>query len=70
MPNLKKVELIQLQSQLESLEDECSKLDENYAKVNSSGFEKSKKFREQKDLLATEELKLQKFVGSKQTQVS
>lgn len=59
-----------MKSQLEPLEEECTKLEANYTKINSNGFEKSKKFREEKDLLAPEELKLQKFVGSKQNQVS
>lgn len=70
MPKLKEVELKKLQSQLEPLEKECTQLEENYTKVNSSGFEKSKKLREEKDVLAPEELKLQKIVGSKQNQVS
>jgi predicted DNA-binding WGR domain protein len=59
-----------LQSQLVPLEEECSKLEANYTKINSSGFEKSKKFREEKDALAPEELKLQKLVGIKKNQVS
>lgn len=70
MPLIKEAELKQLQSELEPLMKECIKLEENYTKVNSSGFEKSKKFREEKELLAPEELKLQKIVGSKQNQVS
>lgn len=59
-----------MKSQLEPLEEECTQLEANYTRVNSNGFEKSKKFREEKDLLAPEELKLQKIVGSKQNQVS
>lgn len=59
-----------MQSQLAPLENECIKLEDNYAKINSSGFEKSKKFREEKDELAPEELKMQKLVGSKQNRVS
>lgn len=70
MPKLKEAELKQLQSQLAPLEKECIKFEENYAKVNSSGFEKSKKFREEKEKLAPEELRLQKLVGSKQNKVS
>lgn len=70
VPKLKEAELKQLQSQLAPLEKECIELEDNYTKVNSSGFEKSKKFREEKDKLAPEELKLQKLLGSKQNKVS
>lgn len=70
MPKVKEAELKRLQSQLKPLEDECTKLEANYTKITASGFEKSKKFREEKDVLAPEELKLQKLVGSKQNQVS
>jgi len=59
-----------LKSELPILEEKCIELEANYTKINSSGFEKSKKFRDEKDLLAPEELKLQKLVGSKQNQVS
>jgi len=59
-----------LKSELPLLEEKCVELEANYTKINSSGFEKSKKFRDEKDLLAPEELKLQKLVGSKQNQVS
>jgi len=59
-----------LKSELPTLEEKCIELEANYTKINSSGFEKSKKFRDEKDLLAPEELKLQKLVGSKQNQVS
>jgi len=52
------------------LEEECIQLEINYTKINSNGFEKSKKFREEKDILAPEELKQQKLVGTKQNQVS
>lgn len=69
MPKIKEAELKRLQSSVAPLEEECVKLEANYTKVNSSGFEKSKKFREEKDALAPEELKLQKLVGSKQNQV-
>ncbi|XP_050539980.1 structural maintenance of chromosomes protein 4 isoform X2 [Daktulosphaira vitifoliae] len=69
VPKIKEAELVRLKSNLAPLEEECLKLETNYTKVNSSGFEKSKKFREEKDLLAPEELKLQKIVGGKQNQV-
>lgn len=59
-----------MKSELPSLEEKCVELEANYTKINSSGFEKSKKIRDEKDLLAPEELKLQKLVGSKQNQVS
>lgn len=59
-----------MQSQLVPLEEECSRLEANYTKINSSGFEKSKKIREEKDALTPEELKLQKLVGSKKNHVS
>lgn len=59
-----------LKSELPTLEEKCIELEANYTKVNSSGFEKSKKFRDEKDVLAPEELKLQKLVGTKQNQVS
>lgn len=59
-----------MKSELPTLEEKCIELEANYTKINSSGFEKSKKFRDEKDLLAPEELKLQKLVGSKQNQVS
>lgn len=59
-----------MKSELPLLEEKCVELEANYTKINSSGFEKSKKFRDEKDLLAPEELKLQKLVGSKQNQVS
>lgn len=59
-----------MKSELPILEEKCVELEANYTKINSSGFEKSKKFRDEKDLLAPEELKLQKLVGSKQNQVS
>ncbi|XP_025424025.1 structural maintenance of chromosomes protein 4 isoform X2 [Sipha flava] len=69
LPIVKEAELKKLQSQLVPLEEECSKLEANYTKINSSGFEKSKKFREEKDALAPEELKLQKLVGIKKNQL-
>lgn len=59
-----------MRSQLEPLEEECTKLEANYTKITSNGFEKSKKFREDKDNLVPEELKLQKLLGGKQNQVS
>lgn len=59
-----------LKSQLAPLEEECAKLEANYTKINSSGFEKSKKIREEKDALIPEELKLQKLFGSKMSQVN
>lgn len=59
-----------MKSELPTLEEKCIELEANYTKINSSGFEKSKKFRDEKDILAPEELKLQKLVGSKQNQVS
>lgn len=70
LPAIKEAELKKLQSGLDTLKKECIKLEENYTRINSSGFEKSKKFREEKELLAPEELKLQTIVGSKKNQVS
>uniref|UniRef100_A0A2S2P266 Structural maintenance of chromosomes protein n=1 Tax=Schizaphis graminum TaxID=13262 RepID=A0A2S2P266_SCHGA len=68
VPKIKEAELKKLKSELPILEEKCIELEANYTKINSSGFEKSKKFRDEKDLLAPEELKLQKLVGSKQNQ--
>lgn len=68
VPKIKEAELKKLKSELPILEEKCVELEANYTKINSSGFEKSKKFRDEKDLLAPEELKLQKLVGSKQNQ--
>ncbi|XP_025198777.1 structural maintenance of chromosomes protein 4 [Melanaphis sacchari] len=68
VPKIKEAELKKLKSELPTLEEKCIELEANYTKINSSGFEKSKKFRDEKDLLAPEELKLQKLVGSKQNQ--
>lgn len=68
VPKIKEAELKKLKSELPTLEEKCIELEANYTKVNSSGFEKSKKFRDEKDLLAPEELKLQKLVGTKQNQ--
>jgi len=67
---VKEAEREHLESQLAPLEEECIQLEINYTKINSNGFEKSKKIREEKDLLAPEELKQQKLVGIKQNQVS
>lgn len=67
---IKEAELEKLQTQLVPLEEECLKLEANYTKVTSDGFEKSKTIREKKDALAPEELKLQKLVGTKKNQVS
>jgi len=69
IPKVKEDEREHLESQLAHLEEECTKLETNYTKINSDGFEKSKKFREEKDILAPEELKKQKLVGSKLSQV-
>lgn len=69
MPKIKEAELKKLKTELPILEEKCIELEANYTKVNSSGFEKSKKFRDEKDVLAPEELKLQKLVGCKQNQV-
>lgn len=59
-----------MKSQIEPLEVECIELEANYTKVNFNGFKKSENIREEKDLLAVEELKLLKIVGGKQNQVS
>lgn len=59
-----------MKSQLELLKEECTELEANYTKVNFNGSIKSKELGEEKDLLAPEELKLQKVVASKQNQVS
>lgn len=68
VPKIKEAEYELLNSQIEPLEKECTKLEILYTKVNSNGFEKSKKFREEKDSLASEETQLQKLVGKKQNQ--
>lgn len=52
------------------MEEECTKLEMIYNKINKNGFEKSKKFREEKDLLVPEEIRLEEFVGVKQNHVS